>query len=90
MFRNQTRPAQILLLISLIISGIAVLIPFLLPGQFDGYLGYLLYSIPLGVVAGFFAFFARSLAGILVASFAAFAPLLIVWGLLSVHVFPFG
>lgn len=90
MLRNRTRPAQILLCISLAVSGFAVLCPFLLPGHFDGLLGYLLYSLPLGFLAGMFAFWARSLAGMLIATFAAFAPLLIIWGLLSINISPFG
>lgn len=90
MLKNRTRPAQVLLCASLGLSGFAVLCPFVFAGHFEGFLSYLLYSIPLGFIAGVLAFFARSLAGMLIASFAALGPLLIVWGALSIHVSPFG
>ncbi len=90
MLQNRTRPAQFLLCASLLVSGLAVMCPFIFPGQFSTILGYLLYSIPLGILAAMLSFFARSVGGMIVASFAAFAPMLLVWLLFSIYVSPFG
>lgn len=70
---------------SILISSLAIAFPYLFPSIFpEGTLTYYTITIPLGIVAGIFAYFARSWWLMALAAIAGLSPLLLIWIILLI------